>query len=203
MSSVTAVPIAPVKRRIIVYLAIGVLLALAAAAALAWQAPVDFLTRNARAEGVVTTASGLQYKVLTAGQGPAPTDTDVALVNYVGKLPDGSTFDQSQQPTPMPVSGVVPGFSEAMKLMPKGAKHRIWIKPELGYGAPRPEGAPPLDGKAAELAVQVLTFDVEMVDFLPEAVVRQMQAQQMQQMQGAGGMPGGAPGAPAPGQPAR
>lgn len=200
MSSVTAVPIAPVKRRYIVYLVLGLLLAVAAAAALAWQAPVDFLTHNGRQPGVVTTASGLQYKVLTAGKGATPTDADVALVQYVGKLPDGSVFDQSRQPTPMPVAGVVPGFSEALKLMPKGAKYRVWIKPELGYGAPRPAGAPPLDGKAAELARQVLTFDLELLDFLPEAVVRQMQAQQMQQMQGQGGASGGAPVPPPPGR---
>lgn len=199
--SVTAVPIQPVKRRYIVYLALGVLLAVVGAAALAWQAPVDFLTANARKAGVVTTPSGLQYQVLTAGNGAKPTDTDVALINYVGKLPSGEVFDQSQQPTPMPVAGVVPGFSEAMKLMPKGAKYRIWIKPELGYGAPRPEGAPPLDGKAAELATQVLTFDVEMLDFLPEATVRQMQMQQMQQMQG--GAPGAAPAPTAPSAPGR
>ena len=210
MSSVTAVPIPPVKRRYVTYLVLGLLLAVAGAAALAWQAPVDFLTRNGRAAGVVTTPSGLQYKVLTAGAGEKPTDADVALINYVGKLPDGSVFDQSQQPTPMPVAGVVPGFSEAMKLMPKGAKYRIWIKPELGYGGPRPAGDPPLEGKAIELSRQVLTFDVEMIDFLPESVVRQMQAQQMQQqqMQGGGGMPGGPPmpgGAPmpAPAQPGR
>ncbi|MBM3927581.1 MAG: FKBP-type peptidyl-prolyl cis-trans isomerase [Sphingomonadales bacterium] len=196
--SVTAVPIPPVKRRYIVYLVIGLLLAIAGAAALAWQAPVDFLTANARRPGVVTTASGLQYKVLTPGSGARPTDSDVALINYVGKLPDGSVFDQSQQPTPMPVSGVVPGFSEVLKLMPKGAKYQVWIKPELGYGGPRPAGAPPLEGKAAELATQVLEFEVELLDFLPESVVRQMQMQQMQQMQGGAG----APGAPAP-QPVR
>ena len=205
MSSVTAVPIAPVKRRYIVYLVLGLLLAVVGAAALAWQAPVDFLTRNGRQAGVITTASGLQYKVMTAGAGEKPTDADVALINYVGKLPDGSVFDQSQQPTPMPVAGVVPGFSEALKLMPKGAKYRIWIKPELGYGAPRPAGAPPLDPKAAELAKQVLTFDLDLLDFLPEAVVRQMQAQQMQRMQqgGGAGMPGMPGGAPAPAEPVR
>ena len=200
MSSVTAVPIPPVKRRYVTYLVLGLLLAVVGAAALAWQAPVDLLTRNARQPGVVTTASGLQYKVLAAGKGPTPTDADVALIQYVGKLPDGSTFDQSQQPTPMPVGAVVPGFSEALKLMPKGAKYRIWIKPELGYGGPRPEGAPPLDGKAAELAKNVLIFDVDMIDFLPESVVRQMQMQQMQRMQG--GVPGGAP-VPAPAEPVR
>ena len=199
MSSVTAVPIPPVKRRHIVYLVVGLVLALVAAAALAMQGPVDpnaaFLAKNARQTGVVTTASGLQYQVMAKGQGgPTPTDTDVALINYVGTLPDGSVFDQSQQPTPMPVAGVVPGFSETLKLMPKGAKYRVWIKPELGYGGPRPAGAPPLDAKAAELATQVLTFDLELLDFLPESVIRQMQMQQ--QMQGA---PNGAPGAPPPG----
>ena len=200
MSSVTAVPIAPVKRRYVIYLVIGLLLAVVGAAALAWQAPVDFLTRNGRQAGVVTTPSGLQYQVMTPGTGPSPTDADVALINYVGKLPDGKVFDQSQQPTPMPVAAVVPGFSEALKLMSKGGKYRVWIKPELGYGA---------EAKGPIPANSVLAFDVEMLDFLPESVVRQMQAQQMQ---GAPGMPGGVPGmpgapgnapVPAPAQPAR
>ncbi|MHA6722434.1 FKBP-type peptidyl-prolyl cis-trans isomerase [Sphingomonas sp. RS2018] len=196
MSSVTAVPIPPVKRRFVVYLIVGLFIAVVAAAALAMQTPLDptatFLARNGRAPGVVTTPTGLQYLVLTPGAGAKPTDTDVALINYVGKLPDGTTFDQSQQPTPMPVSGVVPGFSEALKLMPKGAKYRVWIKPSLGYGGPRPEGAPPLDPKAQELAKNVLMFEIDMIDFLPEAVVRQMQQQQqmMQGMPGGPGMPG-------------
>lgn len=202
--SVTAVPIPPVKRRYITFLILGLLLAVVGAAALAWQAPTDFLTANGRKAGVITTASGLQYKVLKPGAGARPTDTDVALISYVGKLPDGTVFDQSQQPTPMPVAGVVPGFSEVLKLMPKGAKYQVWIKPELGYGAPRPAGAPPLDGKAAELAKQVLEFEVDLLDFLPESVVRQMQMQQMQQMQGgAGGIPGGAAPGTAPAQPVR
>ena len=72
------------------------------------------MTFNAWSPGVKTTASGLQYKVLTPGKGKNPTDTDVALINYEGKLLDGTTFDKSQQPTPMPVKGVVPGFSESL-----------------------------------------------------------------------------------------
>ncbi|MFD1786684.1 FKBP-type peptidyl-prolyl cis-trans isomerase [Sphingomonas floccifaciens] len=194
--SVTAVPIPPVKRRYVTYLVLGLLLAVVGAAALAWQAPTDFLTANARKSGVVTTASGLQYQVLKPGSGPKPTETDVALVNYVGKLTDGAVFDQSRQPTPLPVAGVVPGFSEAMKLMPKGAKYRVWIKPELGYGDKQAGDIPPNS---------VLDFEIEMLDFLPEQVVRQMQMQQqMQGMGGAmpGGVPGGAPGAP-PAQPVR
>ena len=189
MSTVTAVPLQPVKRSYLVYLWVGIVLACVAAFLLARQGD-DFLTRNARASGVMTTPSGLQYKVLQPGQPGAakPTDTDVALVNYEGKLLDGTTFDKSQQPTPMPVAGVVPGFSEALKLMPKGAKYRIWIKPSLGYGA---ETKGPIPGNST------LVFDVELVDFLPESVVRQLQAQAQQQ--GAmGGMPGGAlpPGPP-------
>ena len=188
MSSVTAVPIPPTKRRVILYLVFGIVLAVVAAAALAWQAPVDpnaaFLAKNAREPGVITTPSGLQYKILTKGQGGSPTDTDVTLINYEGKLLNGTTFDKSQQPTPMPVAGVVPGFSEALKLMSKGAKYRFWLKPSLGYGD---KAAGPIPANS------VLAFDVELIDFLPEAVIRQMQMQQQMQQ---GGMPGGAPGVP-------
>lgn len=187
MSTVTAVPIPPTRRRVIVYLVLGIAAALVAAAALAWQVPVDanaaLLARNARQPGVVTTASGLQYKVLAKGEeGRSPTDADIALINYEGKLADGTTFDKSEQPTPLSVAGVVPGFSEALKLMHKGAKYRVWIKPALGYGE-RGDGPVPPNS--------VLVFDVELLDFLPENVLRQLQMQQ--QMQQGGGMPGGPP----------
>ncbi len=188
MSTVTAVPLQPVKRSYLVYIWIGLALAVIAAVALARQGD-DFMARNARARGVVTTASGLQYKVLDKGTAGAakPTDADVALVNYEGKLLNGTTFDKSQQPTPMPVAGVVPGFSEALKLMPKGSKYRIWIKPSLGYGEKATGPIP---------ANSTLMFDVELLDFLPEAQVRQMQMQQQMMMGGAPGGPGG--GAPQP-----
>jgi len=206
MSTITAVPLQPVKRGVLVYLWIGILIAVIGAFLLARQGD-SFLARNSRAADVVTTASGLQYKVLTAGKGgPKPTDSDVALVNYEGKLLNGTTFDKSQQPTPMPVvaadekigrQGVVPGFSEALKLMSKGAKYRFWIKPSLAYGNKTTGPIP---------ANSVLVFDLELLDFLPESVIRQMQAQQ-QQMQGAippgaGGIPGAGaiPGGPPPGQ---
>ncbi len=189
MSTVTAVPLLPVKRSYLVYLWIGIALLVVSAFALARQGD-DPLARNARAKGVVTTPSGLQYKVLEKGSGTAkPTDTDVALVEYEGKLLNGTTFDKSQQPTPMPVAGVVPGFSEALKLMPKGSKYRVWIKPSLGYGD---KATGPIPANSA------LVFDIKLLDFLPESVVRQMQAQQAGGMPG--GMPGGAPGA-MPGMP--
>lgn len=181
MSTVTAVPIAPVKRSYIVWLIAGIIAAVLAAAALAVQGD-DFLSRNARQQGVVTTASGLQYQVLTPGAGAKPTDTDVALVSYEGKLLDGTTFDKSQQPTPFPVTGVVKGFSEGLKLMPKGAKYRFWIKPELGYGAKESGPIP---------ANSTLVFDVELLDFLPEAVIRQLQQEQMMGGAPGAGMPGG------------
>ena len=196
MSTVTAVPLQPVKRTYLVYLWVGIALACIAAFLLARQSD-DYLTRNARASGVVTTPSGLQYKVIQPGAPGAakPTNSDVALINYEGRLLNGTVFDKSQQPTPMPVAGVVPGFSEALKAMPKGAKYRVWIKPSLGYGA---------EAKGPIPANSVLVFDIDLIDFLPEAVVRQMQAQAQAQGGMPGGMPPGAmpPGALPPGAPA-
>lgn len=194
--SVTAVPLQPVKQRHIVWVWIGIALALLVAAGFAWAGTrggaASFLAENGARPGVVTTVSGLQYEVLTKGSGPTPTDADITLVNYVGKFPDGTIFDQSRNPMPMSPKQVVPGFGEALKLMPKGSRYRFWIKPELGYGAPRPAGAPPMSPEVEKMAKQVLVFDVEMIDFIPEAVLQQMQMQQMMQ--------GGGAGAPPPGQ---
>lgn len=202
--SITAVPIPPVKRGFLVWLWIGIAVAVLLAALLAWKgtAPViantgtnaQFLSYNSGQPGVVETASGLQYRVLEAGSGDAkPTENDLVLVNYAGKLRDGRTFDESRQPTPMSPKQVVPGFAEALKLMPKGAKYRFWLKPELAYG--KEAKVDPQTGQEVIPADSLLIFDIEMVDFVPEAVVRQMQMQQM--MQGGGqqpGMPAPAPG---------
>ncbi len=177
MSNVTAVPLQPVKRSYIVWIWLAVLLAVVSAYALATRAP----TRP-------QTASGLQYRIIKPGApgAPHPTDTDVALILYEGKLLNGTTFDKSERPTPMPVSGVVPGFSEALKLMPKGAKYRFWLPPKLGYGDKATGPIP---------ANSTLVFDVELLDFLPEQTLRQMQ---MQQMMGNGAASGGAGAVPAP-----
>lgn len=186
--SVTAVPIRPTKRIYYIWLWLAVAIALLGAFALA-RAGDNFLMRNAREAGVKTTPSGLQYKVIDGGKGPHPTDSDVALINYTGKLLDGTTFDKSEQPTPLGVNKAVPGFSEGLKLMRKGAKYRFWIKPSLGYGD---KAAGPIPANST------LAFDVELVDFLPEALIREMQQQQM--MNGGGGA-GGPPGAGLPGGP--
>jgi FKBP-type peptidyl-prolyl cis-trans isomerase FkpA len=189
--SVTAVPIAPTPRRVLVMLWGGLLVALLVAAAAAWAGTgavrgdkdgtnEQFLAWNARQAGVRTTASGLQYQVLREGTGASPTDADVALINYVGSLRDGKVFDQNQR-TPFPVAQVVPGFSEGLKLMKKGGKYRLWIKPELGYGDRDTGGVIPPNS--------VLIFDVELLEFIPLALLQQMQQQQM--MGGQGAVPGG------------
>ena len=164
----------------------------------AWKTYNDpaavFLRHNRSGnDKVVETASGLQYQVLKPGTGAAkPTDDDIVLVNYEGKLTNGTTFDASQQPTPMPVKGVVPGFSEGLKLMPKGAKYRFWIPPALGYAD---KAAGPLPPNS------VLVFALELLDWKSEAEIRQMQMMQQMQQQGAAGPAGAAPSAGAPRHP--
>lgn len=197
MSSVTAVPIPPTKRSYLAWLWVGLIAAVFAAVALAWVGTSRvvaekgdnsaFLAWNKGQSGVVETASGLQYEVLQEGQGASPTDSDVALVMYKGTLRDGKQFDASQQPTPLPVQGMIPGFSEALKLMKKGGKYRIWIKPELGYGA---EAKRDPQGREVIPANSLLVFDVNLLEFVPMSVYQQMM--QQQQM-------GGAPGGPPPG----
>ncbi len=188
--SVTTVPIRPIKKGSLTKLWIGLAIVLAVAAALAYAGTQDavttgasneqFLASNADEDGVVTTTSGLQYKVLKPGEGASPTATDTALVKYKGTTRDGNVFDENEQ-TPMPVGGVVPGFSEALQLMQKGGEYRIWIPSELGYGEQSPGPELP--------ANSVLIFDVSLLDFIS---AEQMQVLQ-QQMQQQGGMPGGPP----------
>ncbi|CAA9486346.1 MAG: hypothetical protein AVDCRST_MAG39-485 [uncultured Sphingomonadaceae bacterium] len=138
--------------------------------AVAAASPQAFLASNARADGVVTTTSGLQYRVVRQGRGAKATPADLALVNYRGKLLDGTVFDETpagQRGTPMPVGGLIPGFVEALTLMSPGAKYEIWIPPQLAYG---PEGTPggPIPGDA------VLNFDVELVEVAPGAAAQGM-----------------------------
>lgn len=197
--SVTAVPLQPVKRRYIVWLWIGLALALIGSVAVAWKGTASvvaakgtneqFLAWNASQPGVVTTASGLQYRVLREGEGAHPTDADVALFKYVGRLRDGTVFDSNDQGVPAPIKGgTVDGFAEGLKLMNKGAKFRFWIKPELGYkDQERPD---PRTGKVLIPANSLLVFDVELLDFIPETVLRQQM--QMQQMMRQGGGAGAA-----------
>jgi FKBP-type peptidyl-prolyl cis-trans isomerase FklB len=111
----------------------------AAAEARSQAAAKEYLGRNAHAAGVVTTASGLQYKILVAGdkKAPAITGADTVTVDYRGKLIDGSEFDSSYSrgvPTTFPVNGVIRGWQEALVMMKPGAKWQLFIPPDLAYG---------------------------------------------------------------------
>ena len=113
-----------------------------------------YLADNAKREGVKTTASGLQYKVNTPGTGRAPTANDTVTVHYRGTLVDGTEFDSSYkrgEPASFPVSGVIPGWTEALQLMKEGAQYQLFIPASLAYGERGP------------LANQVLVFDVELI----------------------------------------
>lgn len=93
-----------------------------------------FLAENKNKDGVITTESGLQYKILTAGSGEKPTISNSVKVNYTGKLIDGTIFDQSQEPVIFRINDLIEGFKEALLMMPVGSKYQIWIPSELGYG---------------------------------------------------------------------
>lgn len=120
----------------------------------------QFLATNGQRPEVVTTASGLQYEVLTEGNGSAPSATDTVTVHYHGTLTDGTVFDSSitrGTPASFGVHQVIPGWTEALQLMNVGAKYRLYIPQELAYGAhPHPGG--PIQPFSA------LVFDVELLD---------------------------------------
>jgi len=96
-----------------------------------------FLAENSRKPGVVTLPSGLQYQILTEGNGPKPQATDKVNCHYHGTLIDGSVFDSSVQrgtPATFPVNGVIQGWVEALQLMPVGSKWKLFIPSQLAYG---------------------------------------------------------------------
>jgi FKBP-type peptidyl-prolyl cis-trans isomerase len=102
-----------------------------------------FFAENGKKEGVVTTESGLQYQVVTAGAGAKPADTDEVRVHYVGTFMDGSPFDSSVErgePVVFPVNQVIPGWAEGVKLMPVGSKYKLFIPSALAYGETGVEG---------------------------------------------------------------
>lgn len=121
----------------------------------------SFLSTNKAQPGVVTLPDGLQYKVLIAGTGSQPTDTDVVTVNYSGKLTNGTEFDSSYkrgQPASFPVNGVIPGWTEALKLMKVGSTWELYIPANLAYGD---VGAPPVIGPNEALIFKVELLSVK------------------------------------------
>ena len=184
--SITAVPLRPIKPGSLVklWIALGVLILLGIG--VAWAQTSDpvasFMASNGKKPGVVTTQSGLEYQVLKPGAGASPTLNDVALVNYVGKLIDGTTFDANNG-VPMQVGAVVPGFQEALMLMKPGGKYRFWLPLALGYGDKEQKDQ---SGKVVIPAHAVLVFDV---DLLAAMSMQQAQAMMQAQQQGMGAPP--------------
>ncbi len=117
-----------------------------------------FLEANAKKPGVITTESGLQYKIITTGDGKQPKETDTVTTHYQGTLIDGREFDSSykrDKPASFPVKGVIKGWTEALQLMHVGDKWQLFIPPELAYGAT----------KRSELieANSTLIFEIELL----------------------------------------
>jgi FKBP-type peptidyl-prolyl cis-trans isomerase len=195
--SVTAVPLRPIQKGSVVKLWAGIGALSLLAAGVAWAGtsntrssdPATFLADNKARSGVTTTASGLQMETKTPGTGATPGPNDMVLVEYEGRLLDGTVFDSSAKqggPAPLPVSGVIPGWTEALLMMKKGGSYRLWIPPELAYG---PQGA----GGGVIPPNAVLDFDVTLVDVAPNAALGMG-------MPGMGGAGAGA-GAPPPPRP--
>ena len=123
-----------------------------------------FLAENKKKDGVKTTATGLQYKVMKEGAGAQPKETDTVTVNYRGTLINGAEFDSSYkrgQPATFPVNGVIKGWTEALQLMKPGSKYQLFIPADLAYGprAVRPDITPN----------SALIFEVELLEVKPTA----------------------------------
>ncbi|MBD8483183.1 FKBP-type peptidyl-prolyl cis-trans isomerase [Pseudomonas coleopterorum] len=119
-----------------------------------------YLAENAKRAEITTTASGLQYEVLSTGEGSKPSSDSTVRVHYHGTLTDGTVFDSSYnrgEPAEFPVNGVIAGWTEALQLMPAGSKWRVHVPSELAYGAQGVGSIPPHS---------VLVFDVELLEVL-------------------------------------
>jgi len=119
-----------------------------------------FMAENGKQSGVITTESGLQYKVISEGKGPKPKVDDVVKVHYHGTLINGEVFDSSVQrgePAEFEIGRVIEGWKEGVQLMPVGSKYMFWVPTELGYGPMGPQ-APHYD--------KILIFEVELFEIV-------------------------------------
>ena len=123
------------------------------------QSPLEkgeaFLKENATKDGVTTTSSGLQYKVLKEGDGRAPKASDTVRVHYRGTLLDGTEFDKSSAPIEFPLNAVIAGWTEGVQLMTEGSKYEFYIPSKLAYGK---------RGAGADIGPdETLIFEVELL----------------------------------------
>lgn len=121
----------------------------------------DFLAKNKEKQGVTVTPSGLQYEVIKMGTGAKPTTESTVKVDYVGTLIDGTEFDSSikrKEPAQFPVGNIIPGWKEALQLMPVGSKFKVYIPQGLAYG---PTGA----GQQIK-PFSTLIFEIELLDIV-------------------------------------
>lgn len=181
MTEITRVPLHPIAKGSLTKLWLGIIAVILIGAGIAY----------------VSIPSGVDVETVQAGTGPNPAPTDVVLVNYTGKLEDGTVFDEGEQ-APLPLDGMISGFKEGALQMQKGGKYVMTIPAEKAYGAE--EKVDPQSGEVRIPANSDLVFDVELLDFISfedfQARMEQMQQmQQMMQQQGIEGVPG-APGAP-------
>ena len=119
-----------------------------------------FLAENAKKKGVLTTSSGLQYKVIKQGKGAVPTNKNTVKVHYKGTLIDGTEFDSSysrNEPSSFPVTGVIKGWTEALTMMPVGSKWELYIPQELAYGSRNQSKIKPFS---------TLVFEVELLEIV-------------------------------------
>jgi len=190
MAEVTRVPLKPISKGSLLMLFLGILLGVALSAGYAWW-----------------TTPRVSVSTVTAGSGERPKPTDVVFVRYTGKLDDGTVFDKSQdlqlpikgvmpEGTPLPLENMLPGFRDALVKMQKGGKYVAKIPASMAYGANPPPGSPIPPNSD-------LTFEIELVDFMPMAAAEErfnrLQQMMMQQQQAApGGEVGNGTPAPAP-----
>lgn len=153
--SITAVPLRPIKKGSVAKLWTGIALLAVVGIGTAYLQTADHHGPTA------TVASGVKLTTLKEGKGPSPTDADLVQITYTGKIAaTGEVFDSTQggQPVVFPVQGLIPGFTEGLKMMHKGGKYRLFIPSALGYGAESTGPIPPNSD---------LIFDVELIDLQP------------------------------------
>ena len=182
MTETTRVPLHPIAKGSLTKLWLGIVAVILIGAGIAYA----------------SMPAGVAVETVLAGTGPNPAPNDVVLVNYTGKLADGTVFDEGEQ-TPLPLEGMIPGFKEGALKMQKGGKYTMTIPSEKAYGAEAKMN--PQTGEEVIPANSNLIFEVEMLDFmsLEDFQARMAQMQQMMEMQQ---QQQGTPGAsPAPATP--